>query len=164
MKRLSVVSHLTAAEIDRRYRDCPNAAEKIRWHVLWPTGPARLRHASRPTGRLHPGLGAGNLKRYNQHGPITIRVWPPVCGTENRQTLHHMRDWPAAGEHPAAPVPALSPVEVRRAGPPGSPVGTPLLAQSDRRHKASIHHDGYGFGKGWSHSSPYHPHPNSKIC
>ena len=35
MKRLPVVAHLTPEEIDRRYRDCTDAAEKTRWHVLW---------------------------------------------------------------------------------------------------------------------------------
>ena len=33
--RLPVVDHLRFEEIDRRYRTCPDPAERTRWHVLW---------------------------------------------------------------------------------------------------------------------------------
>ena len=75
MKRLPVVGHLTPEEIDRRYRDCPDAAEKSRWHVLWlvtrPGRPASATAAAQLVG-FTPAWGRAILKRYNERGPGTL--------------------------------------------------------------------------------------------
>jgi transposase len=72
MKRLPVVPHLTPGEIDRRYRGCPDAAEKTRWHGLWlvtrPDQPLSATAAARVVG-FTPAWGRAILKRYNEHGP-----------------------------------------------------------------------------------------------
>jgi transposase len=75
MKRLPVVGHLSADEIDRRYRGCPDAAEKTRWHVLWlvsrPDHPTSATTAARLVG-FTPAWGRAILKRYNAGGPDTL--------------------------------------------------------------------------------------------
>ena len=43
MNRLPVIEHLPPAEIARRYRTCPDGAEKTRWQVLLAGHPARTR-------------------------------------------------------------------------------------------------------------------------
>ena len=71
MKRLPVVGHLTHEEINRRYRGCPDAAEKTRWHVLWlvtrPERPLSATKAAELVG-LTPAWGRSILKRYNARG------------------------------------------------------------------------------------------------
>lgn len=75
MKRLPVVPHLTHEEIDRRYRSCPDAAEKTRWHILWlvtrPHDPLSATGAAKLVGYT-PAGGRGVLKRYNAHGPDAL--------------------------------------------------------------------------------------------
>ncbi|WP_020473609.1 hypothetical protein [Zavarzinella formosa] len=40
MTRIPINNHLSAEEIARRYRTCPDGAEKTRWQVLcWSPGP-----------------------------------------------------------------------------------------------------------------------------
>ncbi|AWM38497.1 hypothetical protein GobsT_33390 [Gemmata obscuriglobus] len=72
MTRLPAVPHLPPAEIDQRYRNCSDAAEKTRWHVLWlvtrPDQPISATAAARPVG-FTPAWGRAILKRYNAHGP-----------------------------------------------------------------------------------------------
>jgi transposase len=72
MTRLPVAEHLTPAEIDRRYRTCPDAAEKSRWHVLClvtrPDRPASATAAARLVGYT-PARGWAVLERYNAGGP-----------------------------------------------------------------------------------------------
>lgn len=74
MKRLPVVEHLSHEEIDRRYRACPDAAEKSRWHVLWlvtrPDQPLSAT-AAKLVG-FTPAWGRAILKRYNAHGPEAL--------------------------------------------------------------------------------------------
>jgi transposase len=75
MKRLPVVPHLSHEEVDRRYRNCSDAAEKTRWHVLWlvtrPDRPLSATKAAELVG-LTPAWGRAILKRYNAHGPGSL--------------------------------------------------------------------------------------------
>lgn len=75
MKRLPVVAHLTPEEIDGRYRDCTDAAEKTRWHVLWlvtrPDQPVSATAAAKLVGYT-PAWGRAILRRYNAHGPDAL--------------------------------------------------------------------------------------------
>lgn len=72
MSRLPVVEHLPPAEIARRSRTCPDAAEKTRWQVLWlvtrPDDPMSAGRAARSVG-LTPSWGRTPLKRWNDRGP-----------------------------------------------------------------------------------------------
>jgi transposase len=75
MTRLPVVGHLSAEEIDRRYRSCADAAEKSRWHVLWlVTRPDQPVSATKAAGLVGftPAWGRSILKRYNEHGPDAL--------------------------------------------------------------------------------------------
>jgi transposase len=72
MNRLPVIDHLPPAEIARRYRTCPDGAEKTRWQVLWlVTRSDQSMSAGRAA--LSVGLtaswGRTLLKRWNEHGP-----------------------------------------------------------------------------------------------
>jgi transposase len=71
MSQLPVASHLTAEEIDQRYRGCSDGAEKSRWHVLWlvtrPEHPMSATAAAKLVG-FTPAWGRTILKRYNAHG------------------------------------------------------------------------------------------------
>jgi len=72
MMRFPVVEHLPPAEIARRYRTCPDGAEKTRWQVLWlvarPDQTMSAGRAARAVG-LTPSWGRTLLKRRNAHGP-----------------------------------------------------------------------------------------------
>lgn len=71
MKRLPVVQHLSAEEIARRYRACPDATEKSRWHVLWlvtrADQPLSATKAAALVGYT-PAWGRAIVKRYNERG------------------------------------------------------------------------------------------------
>ena len=75
MRRLPVVEHLGPEEIDRRYRTCPDGAEKSRWHVLWlvtrPGRPVSATAAAKVVGYT-PAWGRAILKRYNEGGPAAL--------------------------------------------------------------------------------------------
>lgn len=75
MKRLPVVKHLSHEEIDQRYRNCTDAAQKSRWHVLWlvtrPDQPLSATKAAELVG-FTPAWGRTILKRYNAHGPDAL--------------------------------------------------------------------------------------------
>ena len=75
MSRLPVAPHLTHAEIDRRYRACPDPTEKTRWHLLWlitrPRDPLSATAAARFVG-FTPSWGRTLLKRYNAGGPDAL--------------------------------------------------------------------------------------------
>ena len=75
MTRIDVAPHLTADEIDRRYRSCPDAAEKTRWQVLWRiTRPGHRRSvadAARVVG-LTPRWARTLVRRYNGGGPDAL--------------------------------------------------------------------------------------------
>lgn len=75
MTRLPVIPHLTHAEIDGRYRTCPDPTEKTRWHLLWlvtrPRDPLSATAAARLVG-FTPAWGRTLLKRYNVGGPDAL--------------------------------------------------------------------------------------------
>jgi transposase len=75
MTRLPVVEHLPPAEIARRYRSCPDGAEKSRWLVLWlvtrAAQPMSAGRAARSVG-LTPSWGRTLLKRWNARGPAGL--------------------------------------------------------------------------------------------
>ncbi|WP_020474273.1 helix-turn-helix domain-containing protein, partial [Zavarzinella formosa] len=72
MTRIPIISHLSPGEIARRYRNCPDGAEKTRWQVLWlvtrPDQPMSAGRAAQAVG-LTPSWGRTLLKRWNEHGP-----------------------------------------------------------------------------------------------
>jgi transposase len=72
MNRLPVIEHLPSAEIARRYRTCPDGAEKTRWQILWlvtdPDQPLSAGRAARAVG-LTASWGRTLLKRWNEYGP-----------------------------------------------------------------------------------------------
>lgn len=71
MTRIPVVEHLPPAEIARRYRTCPDPAEKTRWQVVWlvtrPDAPMSAGQAARAVG-LTPAWGRTLLRRWNAYG------------------------------------------------------------------------------------------------
>lgn len=72
MKPLVVERHLTPKQIDRRFHECGNAAEKTRWHVIWlltrPDTTLTAHSAARLVG-LSPAWAAEMVKRWNRLGP-----------------------------------------------------------------------------------------------
>lgn len=72
MQRLPVIEHLPPTEIARRYRACPDGAEKTRWQILWlvtrPDQPMSAGRAAVAVG-LTASWGRTLLKRWNEHGP-----------------------------------------------------------------------------------------------
>lgn len=75
MARIDVAPHLTADEIDERYRTCREAAEKTRWHLLWlltrPDHRRSVADAARVVG-LTPRWGRELVHRYNGGGPDAL--------------------------------------------------------------------------------------------
>lgn len=75
MKPLPVVAHLGHAEARRRYRACPDAREKTRWHLVWlllkPGGPANCERAA-PLVGLSDVHARAVLKRWNADGPAAL--------------------------------------------------------------------------------------------
>src|SRR3954465_2361095 len=96
MTRLPVAGHLTPAELPRRYRPCPDAAEKSRWHVLWlvtrPDQPLSATAAAKLVG-FTPAWGPALLKRDNARGPGALadgrreNGTDPLLSTEQRAEL-----------------------------------------------------------------------------
>jgi len=72
MQRLPVVAHLPVQEVGRRYRTCPDAKEKTRWHLIWlllrPGEPRSCERAA-PLVGLSDVHARAVLKRWNAHGP-----------------------------------------------------------------------------------------------
>jgi transposase len=72
MKRLPVIAHLSADEVGRRYRRCPDPNEKTRWHLIWlllrPDEPLSCERAGPLVGRSDAHARTV-LKRWNAHGP-----------------------------------------------------------------------------------------------
>ena len=72
MKRLPVIEHLPPTEIARRYRTCPDGAEKTRWHIIWlvthPDQPMSAGRAALAVG-LTASWGRALLRRWNEYGP-----------------------------------------------------------------------------------------------
>src|SRR4051794_32749928 len=72
MQRIPVIEHPPPAGIARRYRTCPDAAEKTWWHVrrlvTRPNRPMSAGRAARAVG-LTPAWGRTLLGRWNDRGP-----------------------------------------------------------------------------------------------
>jgi len=72
MRPLPVVAHLPHEEVGRRYRDCTDAKEKTRWHLIWlllrPSGPACCQQAA-PLVGLSAVHARAVLRRWNAQGP-----------------------------------------------------------------------------------------------
>lgn len=72
MQRLPVVAHLSAQEVGRRYRTCPDPKEKTRWHLTWlllrPGEPRNCEQAA-PLAGWSDVHARAILKRWNAHGP-----------------------------------------------------------------------------------------------
>jgi transposase len=75
MVRLTVAGHLTPEEVFRRYRDCPDATVKPRWHALWlmarPDGPLSAEQAAKVVGLSDVWLRK-LVHRYNAGGPDAL--------------------------------------------------------------------------------------------
>lgn len=105
MKRLPVVEHLSHEEIGRRYRYCPDAAEKTRWHLLWlvtrPDRPLSATKAAELVG-LTPSWGRTVLKRYNTQGPDALADGRRANGADPKLTPEQQAELFAAlrGEPP----------------------------------------------------------------
>jgi transposase len=99
MNRLPVVEHLSHEEIDRQYRDCIDAAEKTRWHVLWlvtrPDQPLSATAAAKLVG-FTPAWGRAILKRYNARGPAALLDGRRDNGTDPKLTPEQRADLFAA--------------------------------------------------------------------
>src|SRR6478735_4008666 len=75
MERLTVVGHLTPDEVYRRYRGCPDARVKTRWHALWlmvrPSTPLLAEQAAAAVG-LSDVWVRKLVHRYNERGPDSL--------------------------------------------------------------------------------------------
>lgn len=85
MSRIPIADHLTHAEIARRYRSCPDGAEKARWQVLWlvtrPDAPVSAGRAALLVG-LTAAWGRAILKRYNARGAAGVADGRRANGAE----------------------------------------------------------------------------------
>ena len=72
MQRITVAGHLAPDELYRRYRACPDARVKTRWHALWlmarPGEPLSAEQAARAVG-LSDVWVRKLVHRYNARGP-----------------------------------------------------------------------------------------------
>jgi transposase len=72
MKLLTVAGHLAPDEVFRRYRACPDARAKTRWHAIWlmvrPEGPLSAEKAAQAVGLSDVWLRK-LVHRYNAKGP-----------------------------------------------------------------------------------------------
>jgi transposase len=86
MTRIPVVEHLPPEEITRRYRTCPDAAEKTRWQVIWlvtrPDAPMSAGRAALAVG-LTPVWGRTLLRRWNADGPAGLADGRRANGTDS---------------------------------------------------------------------------------
>lgn len=75
MTRFHVVGHLSADEIDRRYKTCPSPREKTHWQILWlltrPDGPRTAVAVGRVVG-LTPTWVRTLVRRWNADGPAGL--------------------------------------------------------------------------------------------
>lgn len=74
MTRLPVIGYLSADEVGDRYRHCPDAKEKTRWHLVW----LLLRDDTLTCERAGPLVGLSDthartvLRRWNAGGPAGL--------------------------------------------------------------------------------------------
>jgi transposase len=99
MKRLPVIGHLSPAEIARRYRACPDGAEKTRWQIIWlitrPDQPMSAGRAALSVG-LTASWGRTLLKRWNESGPDGLADGRKDNGAEPVLTADQQADLYAA--------------------------------------------------------------------
>lgn len=82
MVRLDVAPHLTADEIEERYRHCRDAAEKTIWHLLWLTRPDPTPADPWPTRREWSASPCGGRGRSPTGTPAVGRTpWPTAGGS-----------------------------------------------------------------------------------
>jgi transposase len=98
-----VIAHLTPEEIARRYRTCPEAAEKTRWQVLWlvtrPDDSVSATRAAKLVGYT-PAWGRAILKRYNERGPDGLADGRRHNGAEPKLTPNQQAELFAALQNP----------------------------------------------------------------
>src|SRR3954462_9710839 len=86
MNRFQVVEHLTADEVDRRYKSCPNPREKTHWQIVWllrqPDGPRGAAEVARIVG-YSPTWVRTLVGRGNQHGPDGLTGRPKANGPKD---------------------------------------------------------------------------------
>lgn len=88
MKRLPVQVHLSADEVGDRYRHCPDAKEKTRWHLVW----LLLRDDTLTCERAGPLVGLSDthartvLQRWNASGPDGLGDGRKRNGTAGKLT------------------------------------------------------------------------------
>ena len=73
--RLPIAAHLTAEEIQKRYRSCRDGLEKTHWHVLWlltRSQPAPSPAEVAPQVGLTAGWVRSLIKRWNDGGPDAL--------------------------------------------------------------------------------------------
>jgi len=79
MKLLEVAGHLAADEVFRRYRVCPDARAKTRWHAIWlmvrPDGALSAEKAAEPVGLSNVWLRK-LVHRHNAKGPDGDWLYP----------------------------------------------------------------------------------------
>lgn len=72
MTRFHTVEHLTADEIERRYKGCVSPREKTHWQIVWllqqPSGPRSVAEVARMVG-YSPTWVRALVGRWNQRGP-----------------------------------------------------------------------------------------------
>lgn len=89
MKRLTVAGHLAPEEIYRRYRACPDARAKTRWHAPWlmarPGDPLTAEQAAATVG-LSDVWVRKLVHRYNAKGPDGLADGRAANGARPRLT------------------------------------------------------------------------------
>jgi transposase len=73
--RLRLTDHLTADELARRFRTCPDGRQKARWQALWllarPDGPLSADQAAPLVGLTADAIRK-LVRRYNPGGPAAV--------------------------------------------------------------------------------------------
>jgi transposase len=89
MKPLKVAGHLAPEEVFRRYRACPDARAKTRWHAIWlmarPAAPLTAEGAAEAVG-LSAVWVRKLVHRYNANGPEGLQDGREANGAKPRLT------------------------------------------------------------------------------
>jgi transposase len=95
MQRLPVIAHLSAEEVGRRYRTCPDAKEKTRWHLIWlllRPGESFSCERAAPLVGLSDVYARAVLKRWNAHGPAGLADRRQANGRAARLTEQNIQE------------------------------------------------------------------------
>jgi len=99
MKRLAVAGHLPPSDVYRRYRACPDARVKTRWHALWlmarPDGPLSAEQAAATVG-LSDVWVRKLVHRYNAAGPDALADRRQANGARPKLTAEQQAELFAA--------------------------------------------------------------------